>query len=79
MHKALFNTKEVAKILNISVGTLNRVASPAYKDHPYYLEFSGGKTGRRERLYPRHIIKAKLLKLGASEQDAEQTLSAFDA
>ena len=47
--KALFTTKEVAKILNISVGTLNRVASPAYKDHPFYLNFqAGGTTAKRD-------------------------------
>lgn len=77
--KALFTTKEVAKILNISVGTLNRVASPAYKDHPFYLKFSGGRDYRKARLYPRNIVKAKLMKLGESNESADEVLSAFDA
>lgn len=71
--KALFTTKEVAKILNISVGTLNRVASPVY------LKFSGGRDYRKARLYPRNIVKAKLIELGVSDECADEVLSAFDA
>ena len=77
--KALFTTKEVAKILNISVGTLNRVASPAYKDPPFYLKFSGGRDYRKARLSPRNIVKAKLIELGVSDECADEVLSAFDA
>ena len=75
--KAFFTTKEVAKILNISKATLDKLAmASSDKNHRFYLQFSGGNGGRR--LYARSVIKAKLIELGVSKQDAEQTLSAFD-
>lgn len=75
--KALFTTKEVAKILNISKVTLDKYAmANSDKNHRFYLQFSGGDSGRR--LYARSVIKAKLIEFGVSEQDAEKTLNAFD-
>lgn len=77
MRKSLFTTMEVAKILNISKALLDRLAmAGSDKNHPFYLEFSGGNGGKR--LYARSVIKAKLMKLGESNESAEQTLSAFD-
>lgn len=76
--KALFTTKEVAKILNISKVTLDKYAmAGADKNHRFYLQFSGGNGGRR--LYARSVIKAKLIELGASEQDAEQMLQEIES
>lgn len=75
--KVLFTTKEVAKILSTSRPMLDLLAKPnADKNHHLYLQFSGGNG--EQRLYARSVIKAKLIELGVSEQDAEQTLSAFD-
>lgn len=77
MRKSLFTTMEVAKILNISKALLDRLAmAGSDKNHPFYLEFSGGNGGKR--LYARNIVKAKLIELGVSDECAEQTLSAFD-
>ncbi len=76
--KALFTTKEVAKILNISKALLDKLAmAGSDKNHPFYLEFSGGNGGRR--LYARSVIKAKLIELGVSDECADEVLSAFDA
>lgn len=76
--KALFTTKEVAKALNISKATLDKYAmAGADKNHPLYLQFSGGNGALRR--YPRYIVKAKLIELGASEQDAEQMLQEIES
>lgn len=77
MRISFLTTKQVARALNISKAVLDRLAMPnADKNNRFYIQFSGGNGALR--LYPRQAVKAKMLELGASEQDVEQTLSAFD-
>lgn len=78
MKISFLTTKQLAKALNISKSLLDRLAMPnADKNNRFYIQFSGGNGALR--LYPRQAVKAKMLELGASEQDAEQMLQEIES